>query len=135
MALSPEFKSFVEDLFAPAFSVRIRRMFGGAGIYSGEVMFGLISDERIYLKTDDMTRPDFEAEGSAPFTFQQKSGDFVAMSYMELPERLYDEPDELRDWAMKALSVALKGKTAARKAKAATSTKKVAPKARRKAKR
>ncbi|MFZ1990627.1 MAG: TfoX/Sxy family protein, partial [Alphaproteobacteria bacterium] len=50
MALSPEYSAFVEELFAFAFPVRIRRMFGGAGIFWDEVMIGLISDERIYLK-------------------------------------------------------------------------------------
>lgn len=114
MALSPDYAAFVEDLFAPAFAVRIKRMFGGAGIFWDEVMIGLVSDERIYLKADDATKADFEAEGAKPFVFTQKSGEIVAMSYLELPERLYDEPDELRTWALKARDVAMRAKTAKR---------------------
>jgi DNA transformation protein len=110
MALSEEYAAFVEELFAAAFPIRIKRMFGGAGIFWDEVMIGLISDERIYLKADASTKADFEAEGSRPFVFTQKSGDIVAMSYLELPERLYDEPDEMRNWALSARAVALRAK-------------------------
>lgn len=112
MALSAEYAAFVEELFAAAFPVRIKRMFGGAGIFWDELMIGLVSDERIYLKADDTTKADFEAEGAKPFVFTQKSGDIVAMSYLELPERLYDEPDELRAWALKARDVAVRSKSA-----------------------
>ena len=115
MAHSDEYLSFVEELFAPAFPVRIRRMFGGAGIFWEEVMIGLIAYERIYLKADETTRPDFEAEGSKPFVFTPKSGERVAMSYLELPERLYDEPDELRAWALKARDVAMRAKATPKK--------------------
>ena len=110
MALSAEYAAFVEELFAPAFSVRIKRMFGGAGIFWDELMIGLISDERIYLKVDASTQADFEAEGSKAFVFTQKSGEIVAMSYLELPERLYDEPDEMRAWALVAREAALRAK-------------------------
>ncbi len=41
MTITPLFKEFVEELFAPAYPVRIKRMFGGAGIFSGNVMVGL----------------------------------------------------------------------------------------------
>ena len=108
VALSPEYRAFVEELFEPVFPVRIRAMFGGAGIYSGDVMFGLIADERVYLKVDDETRGAFEAEGSGPFVYAAPDGKHMAMGYFALPERLYDEPDEIKAWAMKALDVAMR---------------------------
>jgi len=114
-AHSDEYLSFVGELFAPAFPVRIRRMFGGAGIFWEEVMVGLVAYERIYLKVDDTTKADFEAEGSKPFVFTPKSGERVAMSYLELPERLYDEPDEMRAWALKARDVGMRAKTKPKK--------------------
>ena len=92
-------------------------MFGGAGIFFEEVMVGLISDERIFLKADEMTAPRFKAEGCKPFTFKQRSGDIVAMSYLELPERLYDEPDELRAWALEARDAALRARASGPKGK------------------
>lgn len=110
MAVSPEYKAFVEELFDVVFPVRVRAMFGGAGIYASEVMFGLIAGERIYLKVDDVTRADFAAEGSGPFVWVTEEGVEVPFTYYELPDRLYDEPGELKAWAMKALDVALRAK-------------------------
>jgi DNA transformation protein len=118
MAVSLEYKAFVEELFEPVMPVRIRAMFGGAGIYSGDVMFGLVADERVYLKADDLTREDFAAEGCGPFVWVAPDGKEMAMSYYALPDRLYDDTDELRAWALKALDVALRAKSAKPKTKA-----------------
>ena len=107
MSLDPE---YIADLFASFGPVRVRRMFGALGLYSGEVFFGIISDGRIYLKTDDVTRPDYESEGCSYFTFELKSGDIAAMSYCEIPGRLYDDPDELALWARKSVDAALRAK-------------------------
>ena len=64
-------------------------MFGGEGIFAGETMFGLISDERIYFKTDEASRRAFLAEGAKPFTYvKPKSGERIVMSYYAVPDRL-----------------------------------------------
>jgi DNA transformation protein and related proteins len=115
----------IRDLFAEFGAVHIRRMFGGAGIYSGDVMFGLISDELIYLKADIGTVPAFERENCAPFQYTTKNGKRAVMSYWRLPERLYDDPAELAQWAKLALAAARKrapdkpAKTARKKIKKA----------------
>jgi DNA transformation protein len=107
VAVSRQFRDYVTDLFAPFGEVEIRLMFGGAGIYHKDQMFALIADERIYLKVNDETRPAFEAEGSKPFVFEMKSGELAAMSYLELPPRLLDDPDELQRWARRAYEAAI----------------------------
>ena len=38
-------------------------MFGGWGLYLHGRMFGLITEGQLYLKADDLTRPDFERAG------------------------------------------------------------------------
>lgn len=111
MSVSPGFATMIEDLLAPLGPIRIKRMFGGGGVYCGSVMFGLIADDVLYLKADKTTAPAFEAEGSAPFVYDGK-GKPVTMSYWRLPERLYDEPDEAVTWGRRALGVA---RAAARK--------------------
>lgn len=107
MAVSAAFRDHVADLFARFGDVKIKLMFGGAGIYHKDQMFGLIAGERIYLKANDETRAAFEAEGSKPFVFETKNGESVAMSYLEIPSRLLDDPDELADWARRAYEVAI----------------------------
>jgi DNA transformation protein len=106
----------IQELFAVFGAVNVRRMFGGAGLYADGVMFGLVSDGQIYLKADAATAKTFEREGCAPFEYGTKTGKRAVMSYWRLPDRLYDDPDELAEWARTALSVA-RG-SAAEKAKA-----------------
>ena len=96
-----------DDLFESFGTIRLRAMFGGEGIYRDDVMFGLVFDERIYLKVDDTTREVFIAEGCKPFVFTMKGVDKVTSKYYALPDRLYDDPDELADWARAALKAAM----------------------------
>src|SRR5258706_3192609 len=100
------FHAFVEELFAGFGPVRIRRMFGGAGIYAGDVMFALIDDETIYLKTDDALKAELQAEGSVGWVYSRAPGKWEETSYWRLPEAALDDPEEAATWARKALAVA-----------------------------
>jgi DNA transformation protein and related proteins len=110
---------FIRDLFAPFRPVTAKRLFGGAGLYADGLMFALVFDGAIYLKVDDTNRADFEREGSSPFTYARRNGKGrsgrAALSFWRLPERLYDDPDELAAWAERALAVAERKKPAVRK--------------------
>src|SRR5665213_3014289 len=93
-----------DDLFAAFGPVQLRRLFGGEGVYADGLIIGLVVDERLYLKTDEASRAAFTAEGCKPFYFR-KSGKRIASSYFAIPERLYDAPEELADWARQARTV------------------------------
>jgi DNA transformation protein and related proteins len=101
---------FIRDLFAQFGPVAVKRMFGGAGVYSQGLMFALLFDGAIFLKVDETSIPDFEREGSRPFVYTRaKSPGRVgrhSLSFWRLPERLYDDPDELAVWAARALAIA-----------------------------
>jgi DNA transformation protein len=103
------------DLFAQYGPIRIRRMFGSEGLFDGDVMIGFADEDIIYLKTDETTRPAFVAEGCKPFVYRKRNGDEIVMSYYRIPDRLYDDPEELADWARRAAAVAEKSPTVARK--------------------
>jgi DNA transformation protein len=113
--LDPE---FIRELFAQFRPVSVKRMFGGAGIYAEGVMFGLVFDGAIYLKVDETSIPEFERERSRPFVYTRaKSAGRVgraSLSYWRLPERLYDDPEELAVWAGRALAVAERKKVTPR---------------------
>jgi DNA transformation protein len=95
----------IAEMFSAFGPVVVKSMFGGAGIYADGVFFALVDDGVIYLKADDDTRPRFEAEGCAQFVYEGKTRE-VAMSYWRMPERLYDDPEELAQWAKAALDAA-----------------------------
>ena len=93
-----------DDLFASFGPVQLRRLFSGEGIYAHELIIGIVVDERIYLKTGEASRAAYIAEGCKPFYFR-KDGKRIASSYFAIPERLYDDPDGLVEWARKAQAV------------------------------
>ena len=97
-----------DDLFHHFGRIAVRRMFGGEGIFVGELMIGIVVDERIYLKAGDSNRGDFLAEGAEPFTYQRgKKRVATSLSYYTVPERLLDDPEEFAPWARKAHDAAL----------------------------
>ena len=100
----------IVELFSTFGPVTVRRMFGGAGIYADGTMFGLVADGVIYLKTGETNIAMFEREQLAPFTFSKRIGERIETSYRRMPDRLYDDPDELAVWARAALAVAHKPK-------------------------
>jgi DNA transformation protein len=96
----------IRELFSAFGPVEVRRLFGGAGIFADGMMFALISRGVIYLKTDAQNAPAFEREALEPFTYATKAGRRGVMSYRRIPDRLYDDPDELASWAHAALAAA-----------------------------
>ena len=96
----------IVELFSVFGPVSVRRMFSGAGIYADATMFALVVDGVIYLKAGDSNLAMFEREGLAPFTYSRRQGERAVMSYRRIPDRLYDDPDELAVWARAALAAA-----------------------------
>jgi len=112
-----------DDLFQVFGPIALKRFFGGEGIYSGDIMIGMIFSDTIYFKTDEETRKSFLAERTKPFTFK-KGEETVVTGWYALPDRLYDEPDELAEWAKAALKVASASPTTTRKRAKKTAKKK-----------
>lgn len=108
-----------DDLFREFGPIRLKRFFGGEGICAGDVMLGMIFNERIYFKTDERTRAAFLAEKTDQFSFRKHStGETVVTTWYALPDRLYDDPDELAQWARAAFDVASAKPSAARRKRA-----------------
>ena len=101
------------ELFSAYGPVTVRRMFGGAGVFADGLMIALVVEGVIFLKADERTIPDFEREGLRPFSYETKAGTRTLASYWRMPERLYDDPDELAAWARRALESARRSSTSA----------------------
>lgn len=98
----------IEDLFAPAARVSVRRMFGGKGIFVEGVMVGLEADGVLYLKADESTAAAFEAEGCEPFVYGEGGKRVIITSYRRMPEGAFEDPDELRRWYAMARDAAFR---------------------------
>jgi len=105
------FVAHLLDLLEPPGEVSARRMFGGYGIFRDGLMFGLVADGELYLKTDVENRPDFEARDLGPFCFESKDGKVTTMSYHPCPDEALDSPHAMRPWAESAHAAAQRSGT------------------------
>ncbi len=110
-----DFIPFVQELLEDWAQVSARRMFGGHGLYHEGLMFAIVMDQQLYLKADEVNRPEFEALGLAPFTYAMKGKD-VALSYWAAPDTIFDDQQEAVNWAQSAWDAALRGHKAKAKA-------------------
>jgi DNA transformation protein len=107
MAVSPEFLDFIRDQLQMFGETSMRRMFGGAGVFHDGLMIALVTGETLYLKVDDRSRPDFEAAGMGPFSYDRRGRAAVIGSYYEAPPDVLEDAEELVAWARRAYEAAL----------------------------
>ena len=106
MVASDSFAEFLREQLASLGRVTTRRMFGKTGVFCDGLMFGMVTDNMLYLRVDDHNRAAFkEAEAFPPLSYEKK-GSAIDLSFWRAPERLFDEPDELVAWARAALAAA-----------------------------
>ena len=110
------FKEFVLDQLSALPDVRARAMFGAHGLYSGDHFFGILDEGRLFFKTDAKSQTDYTARGMGPFTYESK-GKVMTMSYHEVPPDVLEQPQELVEWARKAIGIAASSKLTAKKVK------------------
>ena len=67
VAVTDSFLAYVVEQLEPVGAITSKRMFGGVGLYAGDLFFALIDDDTLYFKVDDSNRGDFERAGSGPF--------------------------------------------------------------------
>lgn len=103
MAADPE---WLEDLFEPFGKVRLKRMFSGYGIYSGEYCVALAINPGLCFRVDEGTRAAFEAIGAAPFEYAKQGKTITVKAWWRVPDTLVDDQDEIVRLARLSLDVA-----------------------------
>jgi DNA transformation protein len=106
MAASKQYLDYLVGQLEGVGHLSVRRMFGGVGIYSGGIFFGLVYKERLYFKTDDATRPEYEARGSEGFR-PRANLKGMKMTYYTVPAEVLEDEDEVVRWARNAVGAAL----------------------------
>ena len=96
-----EFVTYIVELMQSIGPVIAKSMFGAHGIFLKGLMFGLISDNILYLKVDEETENDFKAKGLEAFTYSKKGKEYK-MSYYQAPEEALEDGEEMSSWANKA---------------------------------
>jgi DNA transformation protein len=107
MTLENDFVEYLVESLSSLGPIRARKMFGGYGIFWGELMFGLVSKNVFYLKADQENRPDFVSRSLGPFKYKRKGKEY-AMSYYQVPDEAIDDVTELCKWAKRAHDAAVR---------------------------
>ncbi len=99
------FVEFVEDQLKDLPDIRSRAMFGGHGLYQGNVFFAIVHKGRLYFKTNPTTAQRYIQHGMQPFRPNPKQ---TLMRYYEVPVDVIEDDDKLASWAREALESGLK---------------------------
>jgi DNA transformation protein and related proteins len=109
MSVSGSFRAFaLEQLQRTVPQVRARSMFGGVGVYAGDLFFALMDDDILYFKVDASTRGRFEERGMGPFRPYGDGGE--VMQYYEVPADVLEDVELLTSWVEASVAVARKAK-------------------------
>jgi DNA transformation protein len=103
-----DYIDFLKEVFTEFGPVNARRMFGGHGLYFDGLMFGLVTQDTLYLKADAENQHFFETEGLEKFSYE-KQGKRHCIAYFQAPDQLYDDPEEAALWARRSWEAAVRG--------------------------
>ena len=76
-------------------------MFGGHGLYQDTIFFAIVHRGRLFFRTDQMTRTEYEARGMAPFRPGPRQ---TLKTYWEVPAEVLEDAAEAVRWARKAVA-------------------------------
>jgi DNA transformation protein len=107
MPVSDGFVAFVLEQLDPLGPLTPKRMFGGVGLYAGDLFFALIAGDVLYLKGDDATRGAREAAGARPFQpYPNRPRGKGQMQYYSVPAAILEDGDALLVWATQSIAIA-----------------------------
>ena len=101
-----EFVEYIMDMLSRFSEVKLYRMFGGYGLYSGKLIFAIIIDDELYFKVDAKLMEEYKNAGSFPFTYTRE-GKTIALSYWSVPSDVIEDADLLKEWFNKSLKVVI----------------------------
>jgi DNA transformation protein and related proteins len=126
MSVQPQYLAYVLEQLAALGALRSNRMFGGVGLYSDALFFGLIDDDTLYFKTDESNVAEYRARKMPRFMPFPDRPEAV-LGYHQVPADVIEDAELLVAWARKSVAVALSSKARKSKANKPTANK---PKAR-----
>lgn len=113
----PKLNPFVQSVVAQlnhVAPVSARAMFGGYGLYSEEVMFGLIAYDVLYFKVDSVNQQAYLDAESSPFIYQRHDK-AIQMSYYQLPDQVFKDLEQLDSWYEAAHAAGVRAKQGKKK--------------------
>jgi DNA transformation protein and related proteins len=103
MSVSNGYRTYILEQLVAVPALSTRRMFGGVGLYSGELFFAVIDDDVLFFKVDDANREHYVSRNMKAF---MPIPGKASMGYFEVPADVIEEAEELSRWARRSVEVA-----------------------------
>jgi DNA transformation protein len=122
MPVQQQFRDYVLEQLSGLRDVHANRMFGGVGLYSGGLFFGLIDDDTVFFKTDASNIEQYRVRNMPRFMPFPDRPEAI-LGYHQVPADVLEDAETLVSWARQSVLVAAsaraskggKGKQNARK--------------------
>ena len=111
MAVQPQYLAYILEQLEGVENLHSRRMFGAVGLYGGELFFGLIDDDTLFLKTDASNSAEYIARRMPRFMPFPERPEAV-MAYHQVPADVIEDGETLIAWARRSVAVALASRAA-----------------------
>lgn len=102
MAVSDSYLTFVLEQLAGVRALVTKRMFGGVGIYSGDVFFAIIDNDTIFFKVDEVLAVQYRKAGM-PW-FRPIPGKPPMTGYYQVPPDVLEDAEEMVKWALQSIA-------------------------------
>ena len=111
MTVQAQYLAYILEQLAGLGALRSNRMFGGVGLYSSELFFGLIDDDTLYFKTDESNFAPYH-ERKMPRFMPFPDRPEAVLGYHQVPAEVIEDAETLVDWARQSVAVALRSQVA-----------------------
>jgi DNA transformation protein len=98
MAIDEGLYAWVQEALEPLGGVTMRKMMGGATLYLDGIIFGILVDGELWLKSDADADPIWDAVSRDRFTVTFKDGTVDSMNYRRAPSDVYDDAEAMQKW-------------------------------------
>lgn len=98
------FQAYVEAQLEDIEGLKFKRMFGGFGLYAGELFFGILNRERLYFRINEQTKKRYENAGMDVFITPARKK--ALKNYYEVPLAVIEQRSDLAEWAREAVAAA-----------------------------
>jgi DNA transformation protein len=98
MAIDEGLLAWVEEALEPIGRVSMRKMMGGATLYLDGIIFAIMVDGELWLKSDAEADPVWDAVSPERFTATFKDGTVDSMNYRRAPSDVYDDAEAMQRW-------------------------------------
>jgi len=95
------FKDHILETLQYIGGIRCGRFFRHWGLYYGDHFVGIIVNNKLYLRTNSLTRKAYEELGMKSF----RETDKTLRRFYQVPHEIVQNPSELKQWTREAASI------------------------------